>query len=189
MGLPIPGTGTNTGTQVIDTPPVVPFTSGAGFSAAATAIVAATIAVLQALNVLDISEPIRIALIALVGAGILAWAIAAAGDSLARAYGLAHVTRTDPTKENEPAIKTAAFKLAEVYAAANPAVDAQKAATAAQVRLCAFPVPLQVRAQGSDAQAVALFVSGEVGKEQQRYLVGRHNRKLEWVDGDEIYLP
>ena len=124
-----------------------------------------TIAVLQALNVLDISEPIRIALIALVGAGILAWAIAAAGDSLARAYGLAHVTRTDPTKENEPAIKTAAFKLAEVYAAANPAVDAQKAATAAQVRLCAFPVPLQVRAQGSDAQAVALFVSGEVGKE------------------------
>jgi hypothetical protein len=85
-------------TPVIDTPGT-PFTSAAGFAAAIAAILAGALAVLQGLDVLEIFEPVKIALIGLVGAGILAWAIVAAGDSLARAYALAHVTRT---KTGEP---------------------------------------------------------------------------------------
>ena len=188
MSIPFLGSGTSTDQQVIYTP-AVPFTSAAGFSAAITAIGAAVIAVLPTVTVLAVSEPVKVALIALIGAGVLAWAIAAAGDSFARAYGLAHVTRTEPNKPNQPAIQTAAFKLAEVYAAANPAVDAQKAAAAAQMRLCPFPAPLPVKAQGKDAHAVAVLVSGESGKEEQRYLVGRSGGKFQWLDEDEIYLP
>jgi hypothetical protein len=83
--------GTNSDTKAIDTPST-PFTSVAGFSAAT--VVAAAISVLQGLDVLNGTEPVKIALLGLVGAGLLAWAIAAAGDSLARAYTVAHVSRT-----------------------------------------------------------------------------------------------
>lgn len=197
MSFLFTGSGTPTYDPVIDTPPTR-FTTTAGYSAALATILAGLVVIGQGLGFdpVNAPTPIKVALIGLVGLGILAWAIAATGDSLARAYALAHVSRTDPSKPNEPAIKTAAFRLAEVYAAANPAVDGQKAqleaqkvAAAAQVRLCPFPAPLPVKAQGRDANAVAVLVSGETGQEQQRYLVGRPNSKLQWVDGDEIYLP
>lgn len=114
---PTPGTGTGQGTPVIDTPGTR-FTSAAGFSAAIAAALAGALAVLQGLDVLEITEPVKIALNGLVGAGVLAWAIAAAGDLLARAYALAHVTGV-VGKENQPAIQTAADKIAEIYAAAH----------------------------------------------------------------------
>ena len=104
--------------RVIDTPGT-PFTSAAGFSAAIAAALAGALAILQGLDVLEITEPVKIALIGLVGAGILAWAIAAAADSLARAYAVAHVTRTKPGDPNLPALQTAADKLAGVYVAAH----------------------------------------------------------------------
>lgn len=179
-----PGTGSNS--EVIDAPRTT-FTWAAGYSAAIVAGLSGVLAVLQGLNVLDITEPVKIACIGLVGAGVLAWAIASAGDSFARAYALAHVTRTEEDKPNQPAILMATAKLAEVYAAANPAVDVQKAA--AQTLLCPFPAPLSVKAQNKNARATAVLVSGESGKGQQRYLVGFPDSKLEWVDGDEIYLP
>src|SRR5215212_4278969 len=113
MALPIPGT--NTDTKTIDTPST-PFTSVAGISAAAAAIVAAVISVLQGLDVLNVTEPVKIALLGLVGAGLLAWAIAAAGDSLARAYAVAHVSRTPSNQDNLPAIQAAAIRLADAYA-------------------------------------------------------------------------
>ena len=118
MAFPFLGSRTSTDQPVIDTPSPV-FTTGAGFSAAITAIGAAVIAILPSLTALEVSEPVKVALIALIGAGVLAWAIAAAGDSLARAYGLAHVTRTEPEKPNQPAIQTAAVRLADAYAAAH----------------------------------------------------------------------
>jgi hypothetical protein len=186
MTLPIPGTGT--GNPVIDTPPLT-FTGAAGLSAAITGLVAAAISVLQGFDVLDAPDPIKIALIGLVGAGIIGWAIAATGDTLARAYALAHVTRTEAGKENQPALQTAANKLAEVYAAANPAVTVPTVAQAAAGRLAPFPAPLQVKVRGNDAQAIAVLVSGEAGKETQRYLVGLPGTQLTWVDDDAISMP
>jgi hypothetical protein len=188
MAIQVPGTGTNTGTPVFDTPGT-PFTSAAGFSAAIAAALAGALAVLQGLNVLEISEPVRIALIGLVGVGILAWAIAAAGDSLARAYGLAHVTRK-VGEENQPAIQTAANKLAEVYAAANGiTITDGKLTPAPQGQVTPLPTPLKVKLRGKDALAIALLVSGESGKETQRYLVGLPDAQLTWVSSDAISLP
>jgi hypothetical protein len=186
MALPISGSSTNA--PVIDSPQVG-VTWLAGLSAAVTALIAAGLSVAQAFEVLNVTDPVKIGLIGLVGAGLLSWAIAAAGDALARAYASAHVTRTKPGEENQPALQVAASKFAEVYAAANPAVDAKKTAEAAQVRLCPFPTPLAIRAQGKDAHALAVLISGEAGKEEQRYLVGRAGSKLTWVNGDEIYMP
>src|SRR5688500_14664792 len=112
---------TNTTTPAIDTPSTG-FTSAAGFLAGISAVIAAVLAggltILQSLDVLSLSEPVKISLIGLVGAGILAYAIAAAGDSLARAYAVAHVTRIEG-KDNQPALQTAAFRLADAYAAAH----------------------------------------------------------------------
>jgi len=189
---PTPGTGTGQGTPVIDTPGTR-FTSAAGFSAAIAAALAGALAVLQGLDVLEISEPVKIALIGLVGAGILAWAIAAAGDSLARAYALAHVTRKEG-EENQPAIQTATNKLVEVYGAAHGITITDGKLTPAaqpapQGEVTPLPTPLKVKLRGKDAQAIAIRVSGESGKETQRYLVGLPDSQLTWVSSDAISLP
>jgi hypothetical protein len=121
----------NTSTQVIDTP-AVGFTWIAGLSGAITAIIAAIISIGQGLgiNVLEAPTPITVALIALVGAGIIGWSIAATGDTLARAYASAHVTRTETGENNQPAIQTAAEKLVQIYAAAHGiSIEANTTAT------------------------------------------------------------
>lgn len=185
-----PGTGTKTSTEVIDTPSPG-FTWIAGVSGAITAIVAALVSIGQGLGfeVLDAPTPITVALIALVGAGIIGWSIAATGDTLARAYALAHVTRTKEGEENQPALQIAADQLAKVYAAAHGiSTDANTTATP-QGRFTAFPTPLPVKVRGKDAQAVAVLVSGESGKETQRYLVGLPDSQLTWMHNDAISLP
>jgi hypothetical protein len=159
-------TNTSTSTKVIDTP-AVGFTWIAGLSGAVTAIIAAAISIGQGfgVDVLNSPTPITVALIALVGAGIIGWSIAATGDTLARAYASAHVTRTETGENNQPAIQTAAEKLAQVYAAANGvSTDANTTATP-QGRLVPFPTPLPVKVRGKDAQAVAVLVGSEGGKE------------------------
>jgi hypothetical protein len=198
---------TNTDTKTIDTPST-PFISVAGFSAAAAAIVAAAISVLQGLDVLNVTEPVKIALLGLVGAGLLAWAIAAAGDSLARAYAVAHVTRTPSDQDNKPAIQAAAIRLADAYAAAhglkpntpaNPS-DGGVSATTTSVYSPVSPTtskeycfelssPLGVKVHGKDAQAVAVLISGESGKETQRYLIGLPGSPLSWMNSDAISMP
>src|SRR5215213_9418067 len=104
--------------QAIDSPPLG-VTTIAQISGAITALVAAAIAIVPTIVGVDTTDAIKIALIGLVGAGILAWAIAAAGDTLARAYATAHVTRTEQGEDNQPAIQTAAIRLADAYAASH----------------------------------------------------------------------
>jgi hypothetical protein len=190
----IPGKGTssstNTSSEVIDTP-AVGFTWIAGLSGAVTAIIAAVISIGQGLgfNALEAPTPITVALIALVGAGIIGWSIAATGDTLARAYASSHVTRTETGENNQPAIQTAAEKLAQVYAAAHGISTEANTTTTPQGRLVAFPTPLPIKVRGKDAQAVAVLVSGESGKETQKYLVGLPDSQLTWMLNDAISLP
>ncbi len=181
---------TNPSTPVIDTSPQG-FTTAAGFSAAVTAIVAALIAVGQGLGfeLVDAPTAIKVALIGLIGAGIIGWAIAATGDTLARAYALAHVTRTEEGTENQPAIQTAADKLAKVYADANPKVDVPEASEASQGPPHPLPTPLNVKVQGKDAQAFAIRVSHDAGKETLEYLVGLPGAQPEWKTGAAVYMP
>jgi hypothetical protein len=183
-------TSTNTSTKVIDSP-AVGYTWVAGVFGAITAILAAIVTIGQGLGfeVLEAPTPITVALIALIGAGIIGWSIAATGDTLARAYASAHVTRTETGENNQPAIQTAAEKLAQVYGAAHGiSTDANTNATP-QGRLTAFPTPLPVKVRGNDAQAVAVLVSGESGKETQRYLVGLPGSQMTWMHNDAISLP
>jgi hypothetical protein len=192
----IPGMSTSTSTdpgtstKVIDTP-AVGFTWIAGVSGAVTAIIAAVISIGQGLgiDVLNTSTPISVALIALVGTGIIGWSIAATGDTLARAYASAHVTRTETGENNQPAIQTAAEKLAKVYAAAHGIPTEANTTATPQGRLVAFPTPLPVKVRGKDAQAVAALVSGESGKETQKYLVGLPDSQMNWVSSDAISMP
>jgi len=183
-------TDTSTSSKVIDTP-AVGFTWIAGLSGAVTAIVAAVISIGQGFGIdfLNSSTPITVALIALVGTGIIGWSIAATGDTLARAYASAHVTRTETGENNQPAVQTAAEKLAQVYASAHGVSTGTNATATPQGRLVAFPTPLQVKVRGKDAQAVAVLVSGESGKETQKYLVGLPDSQMTWIPSDAISLP
>jgi hypothetical protein len=140
-------------------------------------------------DVLNAPTSITVALIALVGAGIIGWSIAAAGDTLARAYASAHVTRTATGENNQPAIQTAAEKLAQVYAAAHGISTEANTIATPQGRLVPFPTPLPVKVRGKDAQAVAVLVSGESGKETQKYLVGLPDSQMTWMPSDAISLP
>ena len=140
-------------------------------------------------NVLEAPTPITVALIALVGAGVIGWSIAATGDTLARAYASAHVTRTEVGENNQPAIQTAAEKLAQVYAAAHGISTEANTTATPQGRLVPFPTPLPVKVRGKDAQAVAVLVSGESGKETQKYLVGLPDSQMTWMPSDAISLP
>jgi hypothetical protein len=205
--MTLPNTDSNTNPPVIDTPPLG-VTTLAGLSGAFTALVAAAIAVLQGLDVLNVTEPVKIALIGLVGAGILAWAIAAAGDTFARAYALAHVTRTEPGQDNQPALQTAAVRLADAYAAAHglkvttptnttdggasvstPSTYSPSSTTASKECCLELSPPLKVQVRGQDAQATAVLISGESGKETQRYLVGLPGSSLVWMNSDAISMP
>lgn len=200
----------NTTTPAIDTPSTG-FTSAAGWLAgiatAITALGTGVLTILQSADVVSLSEPVKVALIGFVGVGILAYAIAAAGDSLARAYAVAHVTRIEG-KDNQPALQTAAFRLADAYAAAHglklttPAntADGEASATTTSVYAPSSPAaskesclelspPLKVQVRGKDAQATAILVSGESGKETQRYLVGLPGSPLTWVNSDAISMP
>jgi len=207
---PFTSSSINTTTPAIDTPSTG-FTSAAGFlagiSAAIAALLAGALTILQSFDVLSLSEPVKVALIGFVGVGILAYAIAAAGDSLSRAYAVAHVTRIEG-KDNQPALQTAAFRLADAYAAAHglklstPAktADGEASATTTSVYAPSSPAaskesslelspPLKVQVRGKDAQATAILVSGESGKETQRYLVGLPGSPLTWVNSDAISMP
>lgn len=200
----------NTTTPAIDTPSTG-FTSAAGWLAGISAVITALgtglLTLLQNANVVSLSEPVKVALIGFVGVGILAYAIAAAGDSLARAYAVAHVTRIEG-KDNQPALQTAAFRLADAYAAAHglklstPAntADGEASATTTSVYALSSPAaskesclelspPLKVQVRGKDAQATAILVSSESGKETQRYLVGLPGSPLTWVNSDAISMP
>jgi len=48
---------------------------------------------------------------------------------------------------------------------------------------------LQVKVRGKDAQAVAALVSGESGKETQKYLVGLPDSQMSWMSSDAVSLP
>lgn len=148
----------------------------AALSGAVTAAGAFGTAILDQVNVLPIPDPIKIAVIGLIGASIIGWAIASAGDALARAYATAHVT---PKEEDlpKPAIQTAATALAEVYKAAHPAPADETAAGNAQARLVSLPVPLEVRVGNATAHAVLALVKEDKTIE---YLVGLPGQQLDW---------
>ncbi len=191
----------------IDTPPLV-VTALPQFFGAFTALGAAAIAIYQVVAGVDTTDPLKIALIGLVGVGILAWAIAATGDTIARAYASAHVTRTEPGKENQPALQAAAIRFADAYAAAHgakpptPAIPPNGAAPAtthsnyvpsptAASQDYYFPIsPVRkVKVGHIDGEAIAVKVKSEAGKITEEYLVGTPGSNYVWKIRDLVSVP
>lgn len=172
----------------------------AALAGSATAIIAFVIAILDELNALEVSENIKIALVGLIGAGIIGWAISSAADALAKVYSTAHVTPevTQTTSEGvekktpaRPAIQTAADTLAKGYGAAHgvPATGAPAAAAPAPAAEQQFvPLPLLTVQVGDDAQAKAVLALVKDDKTVE-YLVGLNGQQLGWKPQSEVRIP
>ncbi len=153
----------------------------AALSASVTTIGAFAVAVLDQLNALTIPDNIKIALIGLIGAGVVGWAIASSGDALARAYAAAHVTSNEDDVP-KPAIQTAAAALVTAYEKAHPA--APPAGANGQGRLVPLP-SVEVRVGNADAKAVLALVKEDKSVE---YLVGLPGQQLDWKPSASVAL-
>lgn len=168
----------------------------AALAGSVTAITAFVIALLDELNALAIPDNIKIALIGLIGAGIIGWAISSAGDALARAYASAHVTPgvTETTPEGaekttppKPAIQTAADALAKVYGTAH-GVPSAAATPGAVTKTQLVPLPAPLIVQVGDAQARAILAMVKEDKTVE-YLVGLDGQQLDWKPESQVRVP
>lgn len=163
------GTFTKTDEEPVQASPMR-FTAVAGYAGAFTAATSAAIAVLPQIVELKVGDNIKVALIALVGAGVIAWAVASAGDALGRAYLTAHMEQKTPS---------APKPLQQVAAAAAPQDD-QSAV------VVALPVPLQVCAVGSDVGQKA--VAAKVVDGDMHYYVASPRGRFSWVPAEGLVL-
>ena len=120
------------------------FTTAAGYAAAVTAVVGALLPVLDKVTALSVSENIKIAMLGLVGAGVLAYAVASAGDVVARAYATAHVHPAEGTGTGAKPPRPAAEYIAEAVIEA-----LTKAAPAAKTELKAISTALSTSRAGT----------------------------------------
>ena len=204
---PFTSSSSSTTPPTIDTPPLV-VTALPQFFGAFTALGAAAIAIYQVIAGVDTTDPLKIALIGLVGIGILAWAIAATGDTIARAYASAHVTRTEPGKENQPALQAAAIRFSDAYAAAHgikpptPAIPTDGVVSAASSSNYSpspttasqenfFPISPVRKVKGRllDGEAIAVKVKSQGDKVTEEYLVGTPGGNYSWKIKDVVFVP
>lgn len=176
------------------------FTTTAGFAAAVTAIVGGLLPILDKLDALNVSENIKIAMLGLVGAGILGWAIASAGDVLARAYATAHVHPAgsdggSPTPASEYVVKQILDKLPAVEAKAQAAASAASSkATAMTTAISTVPagtvIPLGIAIAAKHKQTHPCHVyavrQDPTDKEKLQYLVARHGITPEWAPEHDV---
>jgi hypothetical protein len=94
------------------------FSGAAGIGGVMVALAGAIPAVLEAVDALNLSDTQLIGVLALIAAGTIAFAIASAGDALARAYSSAWVLPKKDAKEGRPAqdARPALAELAEAVA-------------------------------------------------------------------------
>ncbi len=153
----------------------------AGIGGLLSALVAGAISVIDQLN--NFPNPVRVAVLGLAGAGLVAAAIASAGDALARAYIVANTV--DPTAdaavEPQPAVRVETKNLADLVgtSSAKTAPTSSAAAGGAhQSSIVALPVPLNVCLDGHPGyQAIA---ARQLDGSDAEYLVGAQNQPLAW---------
>ena len=94
------------------------FSGVAGITSAMVAIAGAIPAVLQALDELNLSDTQFLGVVGLIAAGVLGFAIASAGDALARAYSAAWVVPKSDERDAHPALMDVAVALGRTAATA-----------------------------------------------------------------------
>jgi len=169
------------------------FTTAAGFAGALTAITGAVLPLVDKFTALNVSENIKIAMIGLVGVGILGWAIASAGDVLARAYATAHVIPA--ADANTPPTAAAAWvvkELLDTLKAAGPELKSQ--ATALTTALSQAPVGtiipiggggINAKYKSHDCKVFALRRDAN-DRTKLQYLYARDQETPEWAPEGDI---
>jgi hypothetical protein len=183
------------------------FTTAAGYASAVTAVLGGLLPVLDKVNVLDVSENIKIAMIALVGAGVISYAIASAGDVLARAYATAHVHPASGTAPNAIPPKPIAEYITDTLLAELKRVapvlktEVKDATTALRKELNAaavtlstsptgtiFPMTEGVEARYKSSHVCKVFAlrRDEANPTRLEYLLAQPGEMPEWKPQDEV---
>jgi hypothetical protein len=167
------------------------FTTTAGFAGAVTAIVGALLPILDKITALKVSENIKIAAIGLIGAGVLAWAIASAGDVLARAYATAHVHPADGDTPPTPATEWAVSQVLDILRNAAPALqeDASKLTEAVAGSRDREIIPLAggVKAKYKQHRGEVYAVRRDASDPTKlEYLFGRETEMPAWASEDDL---
>jgi hypothetical protein len=155
------------------------FTSSAGIAGVIAALAGAIPALLEALTVLELSDAQFIAVLALIGAGTVAFAIASAGDALARAYASAWVVARTDEEAAKPVLQLAAEKYAEARAPAE-APPSGKVVVAA-------PAGMVIKAVGGEELRV-MALELAPGERKFRLLAAAPDAKAQWYDDEDVLL-
>lgn len=145
-------------------------TTIAGIGAAFTGLVGVVTALLSAFG--DVPDAVTAAGVGLIGVAALAWAVAAAGDAIARAYATAHVTGEDGDPEPAPPPATVPA-VGAVAAGTGHGTAANGSAAAGGPRWMPAPRGIHVVVEGHQRPVAALVVGED----------GATVRAL-WLDGD-----
>lgn len=151
------------------------FTTTAGYAAAITAILAGMVPVLDWLTRLEVSENLKIALLALIGAGVLGWAIASVGDVLARAYASAYMK---PRKNDSDPATPLLGEFIDAYKATH-------SATTASVQRLYVSAHRQVVVDWRNGEAHVLAVEADPGTDKVRFLLAKPNSTAAWADAED----
>jgi uncharacterized protein YejL (UPF0352 family) len=176
------------------------FTTAAGFASAVTAIVSGLVAVLDKITALDVDENIKIALLGVVGAGIVGWSIASAGDVLARAYATSHVHPKEGDQDPRPAIEVAAATLAEGFTKGLTASSTSAKRNANEIaavlkELKAGPaltevgVPITLLDEHENQCTLLALRLNPATPQETECLVSRPGRELEWEPLRSLQVP
>ncbi len=169
------------------------FATKAGFAAALTGITGVVIAAVQQFAELKVDPALKVAALALVGIGALAWAIASAGDVIARAYASAHVVPAPKAgEEPTPVLQWALSSSGGSPSPLAAALQALAASTAAAAggpnketppssQLVAVPAGTRVNYQNMVLTAFALRPEPEK-PDTVSLLVAGVNESPRWVD-------
>lgn len=152
------------------------FTTTAGYVAAMTAILAGMVPVLDWLTRLEVNEKLKIALLGLIGASVLGWAIASAGDVLARAYASAYMR---PRKNDSDPATPLLGEFIDAYKATHSTTNASTSN-----RLC-VPADRKVVVDWRNGEAYVLAVETDPGTDKVRFLLARPNGTATWADGED----
>ncbi len=181
--------------DVIGTPSLR-FTTAAGIASVFTAVVGAALPVLDKLDALKVTENVKIAMLGLVGAGVVGYAIASAGDVLARAYASAHVipaavtSGEGETKKTDP-IPVAKYMVDKLVAEAElirPGLERMLTTSSSHTRhvIALDGAHLNVKTRLHDDCEVLALAWDDGNPEALQYLTAHEGEAPSWLTKREL---
>lgn len=161
---------------------VMHFPGLAGITGLTTALGAVLATLANGADFATIPNPVQVGILGVIGAGLLAAAIAAAGDALARAYVVANtVETTKPDADVKPALHVAGAAVAGALGKLT-AATAQTSAHASP-GVVPLAVPLELCIDGTETYRAIAARSDGNGLE---YLAAPPGERLRWHKESEV---